>query len=259
MVLTKAWHKWCLRERKMKEKPCRRALINYGFLLSCCFAGTQLRDRWRLPECRAWAGQQPARVDSLHVRGEDRESRAEGKREQVGGFELWAGGRRGRGLWTGTRGTTWAFCFESQVQGTAVADSIIKKHHMLSKLLSLVLDMVGSRVIHEAYTLADHKDDNEWGRACKQGRQERSAKFTHLTNRCWIFITTWVRYCVNEQNRKYKARSLCFLANILLHSEATNEKFGGSEIYTMLHGYIQWRKNQKTEMSRLDGGKPNCK
>lgn len=71
----------------------------------------------------------------------------------------------------------------------------------------------------------------------KQGRQERSAKFTHLTNRCWIFITTWVRYCVNEQNRKIWSKISCLLANILAEWD-DQWKIWGSEIYTMLHADI---------------------
>ena len=132
MVMVRPAYQWRPRER-MKEQTLQKGINKLW--ISAVMLG-----RWNSAEGQmeaAWAGrgwgrgQQPARVDSLQVRGEDWESRLEGKREQAGGFEL--EGVEGRELWT-NKGHHMGFLSGIPGPGDNVVIPIIKKHHVLSKL-----------------------------------------------------------------------------------------------------------------------------
>ena len=76
MVLTKAWVQVTPERERMKEKTLQKGtnkLWISAVMLRCWNSAEGQMEAARAG--RAWGqGQQPARVDSLHVRGEDRES-----------------------------------------------------------------------------------------------------------------------------------------------------------------------------------------
>ena len=127
-------YKWLLREREWKKRPCRRALINYGSRLSCCVAGTRLRDRWRLPEQAEPGGRDSSQREwTLYMSGVRTGNRSwRGRGSRLGALSCELEGVEGKELWM-NMGNHMGFLSWIPGPGDNVVRSIIKKHHVLSK------------------------------------------------------------------------------------------------------------------------------